>query len=91
MALEDSRDKGPDGEDLGQSFEAHTGNVGTAFEERNASPELLVRKKSHAVLWVVLVLVALVAVFLVYYLTKPKAPPAAAGMVWPAEVSARLR
>ena len=79
MALEDSRDKGPDGEELGQSFEAHTGNVGTAFQSRNASPELLVHKKSHAVLWVVLVLVAVVAVLLVYFLTKPKAPPAAAG------------
>ena len=78
MALEDSRDKGPHGEELGQSFEAHTGNVGTAFEERNASPELLVHKKSHAALWVILILVALVAVFLVYYLTKPKTPPAGA-------------
>ena len=73
MAVEDSRDKGPDGKDLGQSFEAHSGNVGSAFKERNASPELLVHKKSHAALWVILVLIVLVAVFLVYYLTKPKA------------------
>ena len=47
MALEDSRDKRPHAEDLGQSFEAHSGNVGSAFEERNASPELVVEKKSH--------------------------------------------
>ncbi len=73
MALEDSRDQRPHGEDLGQSFEAHSGNVGKAFEERNASPELLVRKKSHAVVWIIVVVVALLAVFLVYYLTKPKA------------------
>jgi multidrug efflux system membrane fusion protein len=78
MALEDSRDTGPDGKDLGQSFEAHSGNVGSAFRERNASPELLVHKKSHTVVWVIVVLVALVAVFLVYYLTKPKTTPAGA-------------
>ncbi len=72
MALEDSRDTRPHGEDLGQSFEAHSGNVGSAFEERNASPELLVEKKSHAALWVTLIVVALLAVFLVYYFTKPK-------------------
>jgi membrane fusion protein, multidrug efflux system len=71
MALEDSRDTRPHGEDLGQSFEAHSGNIGSAFEERNASPELLVEKKSHVVLWVILIVVALLAVFLVYYFTKP--------------------
>jgi multidrug efflux system membrane fusion protein len=72
MALEDSRDTRPHGEDLGQSFEAHSGNVGRAFEERNASPELLVHKKSHTVLWVIVVVVVLLSVFLVYYFTKPK-------------------
>ena len=78
MALEDSPDKRPHADDLGQSFEAHSGNVGSAFEERNASPELLVHKKSHVVVWVILVIVALVAFFLVYYLTKPKTPPGGA-------------
>ncbi|HSY34172.1 MAG TPA: efflux RND transporter periplasmic adaptor subunit [Acidobacteriaceae bacterium] len=79
MALEDSRDKRPHAEDLGQSFEAHSGNVGSAFEERNASPELLVHKKSHAVVWVIVVVAALLAVFLVYYFTKPKTGGATAG------------
>ena len=78
MALEDSRDKPPHPEDLGQSFEAHSGNVGSAFEERNASPELVVYKKSHTVVWVIVAVVALVAFFLVYYLTKPKTPPGGA-------------
>jgi len=72
MALEDSRDKRPHADDLGQSFEAHSGNVGSAFEERNASPELLVHKKSHAVVWVIVIVAVLLAVFLVYYFTKPK-------------------
>lgn len=72
MALEDGRDTRPHGEDLGQSFEAHSGNVGSAFEERNASPELLVEKKSHVALWLTLIVVALLAVLLVYYFTKPK-------------------
>ena len=78
MALEDSRDKRPHGEDLGPSFEAHSGNVGRSFEERNASPELLVHRKSHTVVWILLIVVALVAVFLVYTLTKPKTPPGGA-------------
>jgi multidrug efflux system membrane fusion protein len=79
MALEDSRDKRPHAEDLGQSFEAHSGNVGSAFEERNASPELLVHRRSHTVVWIIVAVLALVAIFLVYYLTKPKTPPGAAG------------
>ena len=78
MALEDSRDKQPHAEDLGQSIEAHSGNVGSAFEERNASPELLVHKKSHGLLWVILIVGVLLAVFLVYYFTKPKTPAGAA-------------
>jgi multidrug efflux system membrane fusion protein len=72
MALEDSRDTRPHGEDLGQSFEAHSGNVGRQFEERNSSPELLVHKKSHTMVWVIVVVAVLLAVFLVYYFTKPK-------------------
>ena len=78
MAQEDSRDTRPHGADLGQSFEAHSGNVGSAFEERNASPELLVEKKSHAAIWIMLIVVALIAGFLVYYLTKPAAGSGAA-------------
>jgi multidrug efflux system membrane fusion protein len=79
MALEDSRDKRPHAEDLGQSFEAHSGNVGSAFEERNASPELLVVKKSHTMVWVIVIVAVLLAVFLVYYFTKPKTGGAEAG------------
>lgn len=71
MAQEDSRDTRSHGEDLGQSFEAHSGNVGSAFEERNAS-EIVVEKKSHTGLWIILILVALLAVFLVYHFTAPK-------------------
>jgi membrane fusion protein, multidrug efflux system len=79
MALEDSRDKRPHADDLGQSFEAHSGNVGSAFEERNASPELLVRKKSHTVVWVIVIVAVLLSVFLVYYFTKPKTGGAESG------------
>ena len=73
MAQEDSRDTRLQGEDLGQSFEAHSGNVGSAFEERNASPPIVV-KKSHTLLWIVLILLALLAAFLVYHFTSPKTP-----------------
>jgi multidrug efflux system membrane fusion protein len=72
MAQEDSRDTRSHGEDLGQSFEAHSGNVGSAFQERNATPEIVVEKKSHTLLWIVLVIVALLAAFLVYHYTSPK-------------------
>ncbi len=76
MALEDSRDKRPHADDLGQSFEAHSGNVGSAFEERNSSP-VVVEKRSHAIVWVILIVAVLLAVFLVYYFTKPKTGGAA--------------
>lgn len=71
MAQEEGREKRPNGEELGQSFEAHSGNVGSAFKERNASPELLVEKKSHTMVWVLLIVVALVAAGMVWYFTKP--------------------
>jgi multidrug efflux system membrane fusion protein len=70
MAQEDSRDTRPQREDLGQSFEAHSGNVGSAFEERNAT-EVVVKKRSHTMLWILLV-VALLVAFLVYYFTGTK-------------------
>jgi membrane fusion protein, multidrug efflux system len=69
MAQQDSRDTRSHGEDLGQSFEAHSGNVGSAFEERNATPEIVVVKKSHTTLWVLLILAAVVIAGLVYYFT----------------------
>ncbi len=78
MALEDSRDKRPLADDLGQSFEAHSGNVGSAFEERNSST-VVVHRKSHTVVWILLVVAVLLGVFLVYYFTKPKTPAGAAG------------
>ncbi len=76
MALEDSRDKRPHADDLGQSFEAHSGNVGSAFEERNSSP-VVVEKKSHGLVWVIVIVAVLLGVFLVYYFTKPKGGGAA--------------
>ncbi len=76
MALEDSRDKRPHADDLGQSFEAHSGNVGSAFEERNSSP-VVVEKKSHGIVWVIVIVAVLLGVFLVYYFTKPKGGEAA--------------
>ncbi len=63
-------DEGPDGsrrEDLGHSYRAHTGDTGAAFEEHNAS--VVVEKRSHTGLWIVLGLIALLAVALVYYFT----------------------
>jgi multidrug efflux system membrane fusion protein len=69
MAQQDSQDTRSHGEDLGQSFEAHSGNVGSAFEERNATPEIVVVKKSHTTLWVLLILAAVVIAGLVYYFT----------------------
>ena len=74
MAQEDSRDTRSDGEELGQSFEAHSGNVGSAFEERNASPETVVVKRSHTGFWVTVILMVCLAAALVYYFTQPSAP-----------------
>jgi multidrug efflux system membrane fusion protein len=77
MAQQDSRDISPHGEDLGQSFEAHNGNIGSAFEEKNASPELVIEKRSHTTMWVILIIVIVLAALLVYYLTSPKTAPGA--------------
>jgi len=76
MAQQDSQDKRSHGEDLGQSFEAHSGNVGSAFEERN-STEIVVEKKSHTTLWVLLILAALIIAGLVYYFTGKKSSSSA--------------
>jgi multidrug efflux system membrane fusion protein len=78
MAQEDSRDTRSHGEELGQSFEAHNGNVGSAFEERNATPEIVVVHKSRTGLWVALILIAIIAAGLVYYFTQPSSPPGGA-------------
>ena len=79
MAPEDSRDTRTHREELGQSFEAHNGNVGSAFEERNASPETVVVRGSHTGMWVTLILVVCIAAALVYYFTRPSTPPGGAG------------
>jgi multidrug efflux system membrane fusion protein len=68
----------PRSEDLGPSFEAHSGNTGAAFQERNLSPEGPPRR-SRAWLWITLLLLVLVAVFLVYKYTGPKNAGGASG------------
>ena len=71
MSQQDDRDTGRRNESLGSSFEAHSGDVGTAFEQRNASPE----DPDHPVkrrrwLWIALVVLVLVAIFIIYRLTS---------------------
>jgi multidrug efflux system membrane fusion protein len=78
MAQEDSRDARLQREDLGQSFEAHSGNVGSAFKERNATPDPLLERRSHTTLWIILLLVVLLAAFLVYHFTGASSGGAAA-------------
>ncbi len=73
-------DEGPDGrrrEDLGHSYRAHTGDTGAAFEEHNAS--VVVEKRSHTGLWIVLILIVLLAAVMVYYFTRPKSATPAGG------------
>jgi multidrug efflux system membrane fusion protein len=77
-------EEGPDGnrrEDLGHSYRAHTGDTGAAFEEHNTS--VIVEKRSHTGLWIVLILIVLLAAFLVYHFTgsgsKASSGSAAAG------------
>ena len=83
MAQDDSRGTGPGdrdaGKDLGHSYRAHTGDTGAAFEERNASPEIMVERKSHTWLWVTLAVVVLLAIFLVYHFTRPSSNGASGG------------
>lgn len=77
MAQQDSRDVPVQGEDLGQSFEAHNGNIGSSFEAGNASPERVVERRSHTTMWVVIAAVVVAAALLVYYFTSPKTPAGA--------------
>ncbi len=74
MALEDSRETRPHGEDRGQSSEAQGGNMGST----SGSTVIVEERKSHGMLWVILIVGALLAVFLVYYFTKPSAGSGAA-------------
>jgi multidrug efflux system membrane fusion protein len=61
----------PRGEDLGQSFAAHSGNTGAAFEERNLSPAGL-PKRSRTGLWITLLVILAVAIVLIYHFSGPK-------------------
>jgi multidrug efflux system membrane fusion protein len=72
MAQHDD-DTRPHGESLGQSFEAHSGNAGAAFQERNLSP-VEPPRRSHKWLWITLFVVLIVAIFLIYHFTSPKTP-----------------
>ncbi len=78
MALEDSRDTRPHGEDRGQSSATQGGSTGSMEQGHGGSTVMVEEKKSHAMLWVVLIVGALLAVFLVYYFTKPAAGNGAA-------------
>jgi multidrug efflux system membrane fusion protein len=71
MSQQDDRDTGRRNESLGSSFEAHSGDVGTAFEQRNASredPDHPVKRRRW--LWIGLVVLVLVAIFIIYRLTS---------------------
>ncbi len=75
MALEDSRDTRPHGEDRGPSSQAQDRNT-----DSTAGSTVIVeeKKKSHATLWVILMAGALLAAFLVYHFTKPTSGSGAA-------------
>lgn len=66
----------PHGENLGESFEAHSGNTGAAFETRNGTPDG--PQRSRVGLWITLIIVLVVAVFLIYRYTGAK-PSGGAG------------
>jgi multidrug efflux system membrane fusion protein len=78
MAQHGNDDTRPRSEDLGHSFEAHSGNTGAAFQERNLSPEGPPRR-SRTWIWITLLVLVLVAVFLVYKYTGPKNAGGASG------------
>jgi multidrug efflux system membrane fusion protein len=86
MAQHDSHDPGQDStqdprlqrESMGQSFEAHTGNTGAAFEERNLAP-VEPPRRSHRGLWITLVVVLLLAIFLVHHFTTPNSADGSGG------------
>lgn len=78
MALEDSRDTRPHGEDRGQSSAAHSGHAGSTEAGPGASTVIVEEKKSRRMLWSLLIAGVLLTVFLLYYFTKPAAGSGAA-------------
>jgi multidrug efflux system membrane fusion protein len=75
MPQDDYRDTRPYRETLGSSFEAHSGDTGAAFEQRNSSPEgpeERERRKRRRWIWIGVVLVVLLAIFIVYRVTSVK-------------------
>ncbi len=71
MALEGSRDTGPQGGDAGQPSASLGGERKPALQEHGGTPAELTEKKSHQGLWIKLAIAALLAVALVYWMTKP--------------------
>ncbi len=67
MPEEQSGRKRPDGESLGHSFEAHSGDVGSSFEERNATPDdpAKHRKRSRWWIWILALVVLVVLIALI--------------------------
>ena len=74
MSQDDNRESGPRRESLGSSFQTHTGDVGTAFAQRNASPDDPDdrAKRRRRRIWIAVVVVVLLAIFIVYRLNSSK-------------------
>ncbi len=73
MAQEDNRDTRPQGADLGQAREAHSGSAGTGYPAHHTTSEVVVEQKSHAGIWIVVILLAVLGAALVYYFTGQNA------------------
>ncbi len=73
MALEGSRNSGPQDEGAGQPSASRGDEVRPALHERALSSDERTEKKSHKRIWITLATVALLGIALLYWLTKPPA------------------
>jgi multidrug efflux system membrane fusion protein len=93
MSQEENGERGGRRDDLGSSFEAHSGDVGTAFEQQNASEEDSDRlRRRRRWKWIAIVLFVLLAIFIIYRLmssgsSSNSAPGGGRGQMGPAAIT----
>ena len=93
MSQEENGERGGRRDDLGSSFEAHSGDVGTAFEQQNVSEEDSDRlRRRRRWKWIAIVLFVLLAIFIIYRLmssgsSSNSAPGGGRGQMGPAAIT----
>jgi multidrug efflux system membrane fusion protein len=92
MSQQENGERGERRDDLGSSFEAHSGDVGTAFERQNVPEEEADRqRRRRRWIWIALVLFVVLAIFVIYRLmsagSSSSSPGGGRGQLGPAAIT----